>query len=317
MWYWIRMVIWWGLMILLPFRKWRKCRGNGRLNEAYILTTYCASKALCDATDRRSKSQCWQSAGSRVRKGITWRAEECIHSARYFLWPLIIPKTHAKKVSEKCFCIIFTKLNWVVIVDEFAVVLIDEQVYVVSIFGAQSQNHQPSPILTILYVSNQLLAAWRICNFSHVRFCLGAECAEILAHPYYRCASCPLGFLLSANKTHCEDIDEVFEDCWGALLFSKNLCCGNFSVKCINRAMSWPNASIWRQDSDVNHVRMASMETMRTATIHNRSRANIRISYAKTSTNVRWALPTAALTRTAWIRSVRMFVVAIVVSIRI
>lgn len=36
-----------------------------------------------------------------------------------------------------------------------------------------------------------------------------AECSSILVAPYYRCASCPLGFKMSSNRTFCEDIDEV------------------------------------------------------------------------------------------------------------
>lgn len=38
---------------------------------------------------------------------------------------------------------------------------------------------------------------------------LDAECNSIAVRPFYRCATCPLGFKMSYNRTFCEDINEV------------------------------------------------------------------------------------------------------------
>ncbi|XP_031632163.1 cartilage oligomeric matrix protein [Contarinia nasturtii] len=35
-----------------------------------------------------------------------------------------------------------------------------------------------------------------------------AECSSMSSSPYYRCVSCPTGFILNSNRTFCEDIDE-------------------------------------------------------------------------------------------------------------
>lgn len=41
-------------------------------------------------------------------------------------------------------------------------------------------------------------------------FYTDAECSSISETPFYRCASCPLGFKMNMNGTYCEDIDEVY-----------------------------------------------------------------------------------------------------------
>lgn len=61
----------------------------------------------------------------------------------------------------------------------------------------------------VLKYDSLLKWIFQLCKLPIYSIQTDAECSPISVSPYYRCASCPLGFKMNSNRTFCEDIDEV------------------------------------------------------------------------------------------------------------